>query len=173
MNSLKLVGPSVYFKEQYIDMIEEWKVTGERMTPFVLRFDYHDFDRMLQELIKLREDPDDDGGTVSSSTFWLVNGEDRVLGAVNIRHTLNEYNFKVGGHIGYGIRPSERRKGYATQILRLALLEAKKLGLDRILVTCDQDNIGSAKTILNNGGVLDSEVTLDGVTVQRYWIDIK
>ena len=94
------------------------------------------------------------------------------MGAVNIRHYLNESLLLNGGHIGDGIRPSERRKGYATAMIGLALEECKKLGIDKVLMVCDKENIGSAKSIINNGGVLENEVVVDGVTEQRYWITL-
>jgi predicted acetyltransferase len=75
-----------------------------------------------------------------------------------------------GGHIGYGIRPSERRKGYASRILALAVLKAREMNIQEILVTCSKDNTGSAKTILNNGGILWKEHLVDGVWTQNYWI---
>lgn len=89
---------------------------------------------------------------------------------MNIRHDLNDYLLKYGGHIGDGIRPSERRKGYATEMIRLALEECRKLGLTRVLVTRDKNNIGSAKSIIRNGGILENEVLEKGVIKQRYWI---
>lgn len=94
------------------------------------------------------------------------------MGAVNIRHRLNEKLLKTGGHIGDGIRPSERRKGYATAMLALALEECKKLGIDKVLMCCDKDNIGSAKSIVKNGGVLENEVEEEGHIEQRYWIQL-
>ena len=105
--------------------------------------------------------------------FYLTDNTNRILGVVNIRHRLTDKLLIEGGHIGYGIRPSERRKGYATKILELALVEAKKLGIERALVTCDKENIGSAKTILRNGGKFDQENLYEGRIVQRYWIDVK
>lgn len=94
------------------------------------------------------------------------------VGAVNIRHYLNESLYKSGGHIGDGIRPSERRKGYATAMIDLALEKCKELGINKVLMTCDKTNIGSAKSIINNGGVLESEFEEDGVVEQRYWITL-
>ena len=80
---------------------------------------------------------------------------------------------QYGGHIGDGIRPSERRKGYGTKIIELALVECKKLGINRVLIVCDKNNIGSRKAIINNGGVLENEaVREDGSIDQRYWIEI-
>ena len=76
-----------------------------------------------------------------------------------------------GGHIGDGVRPSERRKGIATQMIALALDECKKLGIDKVLMVCDKNNIGSAKSIINNGGLLENEIEVDGIVKQRYWIN--
>ncbi len=78
----------------------------------------------------------------------------------------------TGGHIGDGIRPSERRKGYATAMIALALEECKKLGIERVLMCCDKDNIGLAKSIIRNGGFLENEVEVDGHLEQRYWIQL-
>ena len=96
-----------------------------------------------------------------------------MVGAVNIRHDLNEYLLKYGGHIGDGVRPSERRKGYATKMIYLALKECKKLKIKRVLLVCDKNNIGSAKSIINNGGILENEVINDDKIIQRYWIDLE
>lgn len=96
-----------------------------------------------------------------------------LLGAVNIRHYLNDYLLKYAGHIGDGIRPSERRKGFATEMIRLALIECKKIGIDKVLMVCDKSNIASSKTIIKNGGILENEfVDENGVIQQRYWIEI-
>ena len=114
------------------------------------------------------------GHLVPSTTLLCVREEDgRLVGMIDIRHRLNDYLVQFGGHIGYSVHPEERRKGYATQMLRLALREAACLGLERVLVTCDKDNEASRRTVLNNGGALESEL-LEGETeiVQRYWIEV-
>ena len=96
-----------------------------------------------------------------------------MIGTVNIRHRLTDKLFNIGGHIGYGIHPSERRKGYATKILLLSLEKAKDLGLEKVLVTCDRENTGSEKTIRKNGGVQDtSYVKDDGNVTLRFWINL-
>ncbi len=111
-------------------------------------------------------------GWVNCSTYFAFVG-DKIVGMIQIRHTLNEILIKSGGHIGYGVRPSERRKGYAAQMLKLALNKCREFGIEKALVTCDKDNIGSARTILKNGGVLENEFTNDdGVIEQRYWITL-
>ena len=103
--------------------------------------------------------------------FAFVGGH--IVGRVSIRHALNPYLEQVGGHIGYVVVPECRRRGYATEILRQSLQIARDiLNLPRVLVTCDDDNVGSIRTIENNGGVLENVVSgLDGGTAKRrYWI---
>ena len=115
----------------------------------------------------------EENGWVSDTTLFCLDKDRNIsVGAVNIRHYLNDELLKTGGHIGDGIRPSERRKGYATAMIALALKECKKLGIKRVLMTCDKNNIGSAKSIINNGGVLENEVEEDGHIELRYWIQL-
>ena len=92
---------------------------------------------------------------------------------MNIRHKLNEKLLLNGGHIGDGIRPSERGKGYGTRMIALALEKCRELGIDRVLMVCDRNNAASARTIVKNGGVMENEIEVDGVVEQRYWIDIR
>ena len=113
-------------------------------------------------------------GYVPATTF-LCFVKEALVGIVNIRHFLNENLLEAGGHIGYMVRPSERRRGYATAILKEALVYCKEvLGIDEILVTCSPENIGSKKTILACGGVLENVAknTFLG-TVERYWIRLE
>lgn len=167
---LKLVKASPLYREQITDMLDEWNATGEKIIPYAIRrIDYRDFDYYCENL----EVKDTSGGLVPDSTFFCLDEErDRIVGAVNIRHYLNDALRRNGGHIGDGVRPSERRKGIATKMIALALNECRKLGIEKVLMVCDKDNIGSAKSIQNNGGVLENEVVVDGVTEQRYWITL-
>lgn len=112
-------------------------------------------------------------GRVPATTLLAISREDnRVIGMIDIRHRLNDYLLQFGGHIGYSVRESERQKGYATQMLRLALLECQKMSMDTVLVTCYKDNIPSAKTILRNHGALENEVQEGDKWTQRYWISL-
>ena len=117
---------------------------------------------------------DIEDGCVPSSTYWLVDEDNEVVGRVNIRHELTPKLERFGGHIGYAIAPSQRRKGYGTMILKLALVKAKELCLKRILITCDIDNIASRKIIENNGGVFQDELIVEGrdKLSRRYWIEL-
>lgn len=173
MNELMLIEPTVELESEFLEMIEDWRISSEKRVPFVLDLDTSSFQEMVDQLHRYSQGEDIPENFVPHTTYWLINQDRRILGVVNIRHRLNERLLKIGGHIGYGIRPSERRKGYATAILRLALEKAKMLKLDKVLVTCSKDNIGSAKTIIKNGGILESEELMNGNTVQRYWIQLK
>ncbi len=111
---------------------------------------------------------------VAHETFWLVEDGVYVVGVSNLRLSLNDNLRRDGGNIGYGIRPSARRRGYATQILRDTLQKAKERGITRALVTAEKRNTGSIKTILKNGGVWESEELLPGHhdAMQRLWITV-
>ena len=172
---LRLIKLTKAYESALAEMIDEWKADQEQNhtngSPWaIFKNDYHDFDYYLEHLeVKTATE-----NRVPDSTFFLLDDErNRLLGAVNIRHYLNDALLQSGGHIGDGIRPSERRKGYATELVRLALIECRKLGIDKVLMVCDKDNVASAKTITRNGGVLENEfVNEDGAVVQRYWIEL-
>ena len=153
-----------------VDMLDEWYSTGEEIIPYAIRrLDYHDQDAYIKNL----EVKDTTEGLVPDSTFFCLDTEQNsFVGAVNIRHYLNEALLRDGGHIGDGVRPSRRREGIATKMIALALDECKKLEIKRVLMVCDKDNIGSAKSIIKNGGVLENEIEEDGVIEQRYWITL-
>lgn len=173
--ALKLIKLTKEYEKQLGEMIDEWildqEINHTNRSPWaIFKNDYHDFDYYLEHL-ELKEAAE---GLVPDSVFFLLDeSRDRLLGAINIRHYLNDSLLKEGGHIGDGIRPSERRKGYATEMICLALIECKKLGIDKVLMTCDKENIASAKSIIKNGGILENEfVNSDGKVEQRYWISI-
>ena len=167
---LRLVKASNQYCDQIKDMLDEWNATGEKIIPYAIRrIDYHDFAYYCDNL----EAKDTSCSLVPDSTFFCLDEErDMIVGAVNIRHYLNESLLLNGGHIGDGVRPSERRKGIATKMIALALDECKNLGITKVLMVCEKENIGSAKSIQNNGGILENEIEVDGVIEQRYWIEL-
>lgn len=171
---LKLVKASQKYQKEIIEMLEEWiqynhdNPQANTSPSAIFKNDYHDFDNYVSHLDCL--EPKD--GLVPDSTFFCLDEERNIMvGAINIRHDLNEWLLQYGGHIGDGIRPSERRKGYASKMIELALTECKKLGIHQVLMICDKDNIGSAKSIVNNGGILENEIIHDQKVIQRYWIE--
>lgn len=163
-----LARPTLEMKNRYLQFAQEWKDNNQSIVPYSARLlddSYEIWLKNTYEYENLHE------GFVTAHTFFLIEDEN-IIGAINIRHYLNDYLFNFGGHIGYGIRPTKRQKGYASKMLALALPVAKQLGIDKVLITCDKKNIASAKTIINNGGILENEVMEDGELVQRYWIDL-
>ncbi|WP_419956553.1 GNAT family N-acetyltransferase [Neobacillus niacini] len=172
-DQLSLIKPTVELKDEYLSFYKEWVDSKEDMVPWVIQKDPSDFEAMVQFLKANEQGRNLREGRVPDSTFWLINQDKRILGAVNIRHQLTPFLLNSGGHIGYGIRPSERRKGFATKLLSLSLEKAKELGIRKALVVCDEDNTGSFKTIINNGGIPDSDfIEDDGNIIKRFWIEI-
>ncbi|MEH0425155.1 GNAT family N-acetyltransferase [Streptomyces stelliscabiei] len=110
-------------------------------------------------------------GWVHATHWWIVEG-DSYVGAIDLRHRLNAFLLHSGGQIGYSIRPSARRRGLATWALGAVLPEARALGMGRVLITCDDDNVASARTIERNGGVLEDVRTTDEGIKRRYWITL-
>jgi predicted acetyltransferase len=106
-------------------------------------------------------------GIVPSDNYWITDG-DEVVGFLAVRHELTPSLLEEGGHIGYSVRPSRRREGHASRALALGLIRAKELGLQRVLLTCDEDNLGSRRTIEIAGGVYEDSRK----EKRRYWIEI-
>ena len=112
---------------------------------------------------------------VQATQFLCIRRSDnRLVGMIQVRHTLNDFLEKFGGHIGYSVRPTERRRGYAKKMLEAYLPYCRKLGIQKVLITCLEDNEGSRRTILANGGVYESTVyePQEKVNLQRYWITL-
>ena len=167
---LKLVKLTEEYRELLNEMMEEWWYADEKIVPYAIRKkDYHDFEAYIDSL----EEKDESNGRVPDSTFFCLDTDTNTfVGAVNIRHYLNESLLLNGGHIGDGVRPSRRGEGIATKMIAMALEECKKLGLEKVLMVCDKDNIASRRTIEKNGGILENEIEVDGNVEQRFWITI-
>jgi predicted acetyltransferase len=131
------------------------------------------FARYLERLEQRARGEGLPSGRVPATFLFAFDGP-TIVGRATIRHELNDVLLRIGGHIGYVVVPQFRRRGYATAILRLAIEFARqKLGLTRVLVTCDDDNVGSIRTIEKNGGVLENVVSGPDLDTpkRRYWID--
>ena len=168
---LQLVDPFVGAKDSYRSLLAEFASRGEEPVPYTLGYPHENFPALVARLLAEREGIGLPEGWARNSTFWLMEG-DAVVGVSNLRHRLTPDLSVVGGHIGYGIRPSARGRGHAKVLLRLTLMEASTLDIDRALLTCAKDNLASAAVIVANGGVLKDEAFVDSVArvVQRYWV---
>ena len=168
-----LVRPDVKYAQSYLEMLLSMLTLGEFHYKSDLAFmNFSGYVKFLNDLASAENVPAD---WVPSTTFWLVDEEGgMVFGMVDIRHKLNDMLEHELGHVGYAIRPDRRNRGFGTMILAMGLKKAAGLGLTRLLVTCDTDNVASGLIIENNGGELEdyrvSKVT--GKQKARYWIDL-
>ncbi len=167
-----LESPSEKWKVSYLSLVQEFRDKGESFVPFILGFPTTDFSAFLKKMEESAKGIGIPQGFVPHETFWLIADDAEVVAVSNLRHRLTESLKKDGGHIGYGVRPSARRKGYATIVLAETLKKAHERGINKALITCHKSNPGSAKTILKNGGILDSEEFMENHNeiMQRYWI---
>ncbi|MEO5677567.1 MAG: GNAT family N-acetyltransferase [Usitatibacter sp.] len=164
--------PHTDLARSYRELVREFIDRGEPLVPFTLEFAHEDFAALVLRLEACARGEGLPAGFVAHSTFWLVDGTGAVVGVSNLRHALTDKLRVEGGNIGYGVRPSARRRGHATEMLRRTLDEARGLGLADVLLTCAKANAGSIATIAACGGRLESEefIAARGEVVQRYWI---
>lgn len=170
--STRFERPHAALADSYRAMIGEFHERGEELIPFPLSFENADFTAFLARLDAASRGQGIPADFVANTTFWLLDERGEVVAVSNLRHALTDKLRIEGGHIGYGVRPSARRRGHATEILRRTLEEARALRIEEALVTCARENIGSRGAILRCGGRLHSEdfVEKRGEVVQRYWI---
>lgn len=168
----KLIRPNAEMQADYEAYIAAWEALGQPMVPWAADLRGMRYPQWLAALDTMQTNPPE--GLVPSTLFAFVDETGCLLGFLDLRHNLTEGLLHSGGHIGYSLHPLWRGKGLAPKMLALGLEEARKLGLGRVLITCDKTNAPSAKTILHCGGVLENEVPdpTDGHTVQRYWVEL-
>jgi predicted acetyltransferase len=169
-----LVSPTARLRTSWLAAREEWgRETHQDGAGLRAGDDVDTVAGFAAWVERLRRESDPsiplDQGLVHASYWWIVEDEE-YLGAVSLRHTLNDFLLRAGGHIGYGVRPSARRRGLATWALGAVLPEACALGLTRVLVTCDDANVASARTIESNRGVLEDVRETELGLTRRYWI---
>lgn len=163
---IKLVKLSKKYKTELIEMMDEWTKANEKIIPSAITHgDYHDLDEYIKSIY------DNSRRLVPSTTYFVYEEEHhKFIGAVNIRHFLNDNLLLLGGHIGIGIRPSYRGKGYGKSAVKLALEICKKMNIKEVLMTCDKNNVASRNMILSNHGILENEEILVDRCIQRFWI---
>jgi len=168
---MRLVEPSKEMEKHFIDMANDNMQANELRYQFAFEENF-DFGVYIEKLRDNSKAEKIKPGYVPTTTFWLIDDHGKILGVSRLRHYLMPHLEIEGGNIGYDVPPSERMKGYGTILLEHTLLKAKEMGIKRVLITCDSDNIGSAKIIQNNGGIYENESisTESGKSVSRYWI---
>lgn len=168
----ELVRPALRYRDSFLEATREFPPDEDTMV-FEREQATRDFKGFVKSVDAFSRGQNLPRGWVASSSYWLVEG-DEYIGSTNVRHELTEWLERYGGHIGYAIRPTKRQQGYGKLICKLALEEARNLGLKRVLITCDADNLGSRKIIESNGGVFENEVVQPDrdVPKRRYWFDL-
>lgn len=167
---LKLIQPTLEYEEQVNEYLKEHLESGENeLSASKGLASANSYKEWLDKVIGEEDIPKENW--VRNNTYLVIREEDdKLIGLLNIRKEDNERVLDWAGHIGYGVRPTERRKGYASEILRLALDECRRLGMHKVMVGCHQDNIGSKKTIEKNNAVYEREVMAEGKLAFVYWI---
>ncbi|WP_026884719.1 GNAT family N-acetyltransferase [Clostridium akagii] len=169
---MRLLRPSMEYKEQVLEYKKGFMENGDDMAGASYLQNYDVYEEWIKFVLD-NEKENTKHTEVTANVFLAIREEDNSLvGMINLRHSLNEYLYNYGGHIGYSVRKIERRKGYATEMLKITLDECRKLEMKKVLITCDSDNIASAKTIKSCGGIFENEVHEDEGLVQRYWIEL-
>ena len=169
---MKLVKPTVELENNWLNYFNEY-IKENNSSPMEYKKEYI-YSEWIKKLDNEEKGINLEPGRVPSSVRFLMD-DGKILGAVSIRHSIdNEFLSTIGGHIGYGILPSERKKGYGKLILKLSLEECKKLGINKVLVTCVDSNIGSKKIIEANGGILENKIFFEPENeyICRYYIKL-
>ncbi len=173
-DDLELIEPTADFKDDYLSMTAELAAINAMSYARQHEMARQDFAAYLQRLDDDAHGVDIAPERVPQSTFWLLKDKQRIVGEIRIRHRLNPFLEHHGGHIGYAIRPTEWRKGYGKRQLALGLGKAREICLKRVMVTCDVENVASARIIEGNGGKLASQgiSKVTGKLISRYWIEL-
>lgn len=174
MDKIILVKPDLSYADEIIKYKEESLAESPIINGSAGLDRFSSIEVWFEELKKRSCEDTVPKGLVPSSTYLAVREKDNyIVGMIDIRHYLNEYLTQVGGNIGYGVRKTERNKGYAKQMLKLALEKCKELKIKKVLITCDEDNIASEKVILSANAKLEDIRNVDGENKKRFWIDLQ
>ncbi|MBU1049172.1 GNAT family N-acetyltransferase [Candidatus Bipolaricaulota bacterium] len=168
---MEIVALSWEHENALAEFVREFSASGETHIPAYLPDPDWSFQETVEGFAKQSRGEDLPEGWVPGTTRFLIH-EERILGVSNLRHRLTEGLLQFGGHVGYSVRPSDRGKGHGTRLLEGAMELGREMSIDRLLVTCDPQNVASAKVIVKCGGVLENQFfhAPAGREVARYWI---
>ena len=173
MEKIILVKPDLSYADEIIKYKEESLKESPLINGSAGLNRFSSIEDWLEELNKRSCEDTVPKGLVPSSTYLGVREKDNyIVGMIDIRHYLNEYLTQVGGNIGYSVRKTERNKGYAKQMLKLALEKCKELKIKKVLITCNEDNIASEKVILSANAKFEDIRNVDGKNKKRFWIEL-
>ena len=173
MEKIILVKPNLSYSDEIIKYKEESLKENPLINGSAGLDRLSSIEDWLEELNKRSCEDTVPKGLVPSSTYLGVREKDNyIVGMIDIRHYLNEYLTQVGGNIGYSVRKTERNKGYAKQMLKLALEKCKELKIKKVLITCDEDNIASEKVILSANAKFEDIRCIDDENKKRFWIEL-
>ena len=173
MEKIILVKPDLSYADEIIKYKEESLAESPIINGSAGLDRFSSIEVWLEELKKRSCEDTVPKGLVPSSTYLGVREKDNyIVGMIDIRHYLNEYLTQIGGNIGYSVRKTERNKGYAKQMLKLALEKCKELKIKKILITCDEDNIASKKVILSANAKFEDIRSFEGKNKKRFWIEL-
>ena len=173
MEKIILIKPDLSYADEIIKYKEEALFEKAIINSSINLEKFSSVEGWLKELKMKSSEDTVPKGLVPSSTYLGIREKDNyILGMIDIRHCLNDFLLQAGGHIGCGVRKSERKKGYAKQMIKLALEKCKKLKIEKVLITCNEDNIASEKSIISCGGILEDIRTVDVKNYKRFWIKL-
>lgn len=167
---MNLVRFDVITEEAYVSYIGEWEAEGATIIPGASDSKGRSFEEMIQKWHYDETDETIQNGFVPSTLYFLVDDKSEIAGAIHYRHILNDILKLHGGHIGYGVRPSKRNQGYGSLMLGLLLTRLKGTDATELVLTCDETNVASQKTIEKHGGMLEAKIEFEGKMTRRYWI---
>lgn len=171
---MRLEFPEKKYENDYLQMIQEFTNNKEIIIPWAANLkEWENYDSFLERIKRDMETGNPKYNFAKSSLYFLIDDNGKIVWIETIRPVLSEALKYDWGNIGYGIRPSERMKGYAVIWLNLILQKCKELWLEKVLLTCNKDNIGSSKAMIKNGWIRDSEYEHEGKIKERYRIPIK